>query len=133
MENDVKQEMWATIELMGHAQTAGRISYPSELGGLIRIDVPEGENGNYRSEFYGMSAIYSIKFVSEKIARAFVQPVHGVIAYDTPIVTREQYEAEVKKLEMRNRQLKHQVDELQRRLISIEQLPAEEYSEEIEF
>ena len=34
-----KNEMWAVIELMGHGQTAGIIR-TSDLGGLLRVDVP---------------------------------------------------------------------------------------------
>lgn len=115
-------EMWATVELMGHAQTAGRISRPSEWGGLLRVDVPEGDG--YRTEFYGMTAVYSIKFVSEDIARAYASPVRQIVAYDTPIVTREAHHAAVRELEMRNRRLENQVQVLERRLTSVNALPA---------
>ena len=49
------KEQWATIDLMGHAQTAGRISRPQDWGGLLRVDVPmQGEDGveTYRTEYY---------------------------------------------------------------------------------
>lgn len=61
-----QNEMWATVELMGHAQTAGRISKPSEWGGLLRVDVPDGDS--YRTEFYGMAAIYESATGSERRA-----------------------------------------------------------------
>jgi hypothetical protein len=124
------QEMWATVELMGHAQTAGRISRPSDWGGLLRVDVPTAENGTYRSEFYGMTAIYAIKLVSEEIARAFVQPTRGVIAYDTPIVTREQHENAVRQLDKQNDQLRTKINELERRLTAVKALPAQADEEE---
>lgn len=116
-----ENETWATVELMGHLQTAGRISKPSDWGGLLRVDVPEGDS--YRTEFYGMAAIYSIKLVSEEIARAMTRPTRQVIAYDTPIVTREQHERaldiareRISELDLRNR-------ELERRLTAVNALP----------
>lgn len=114
-----EQEQWATVDLMGHAQTAGRIVMEN---GLLRVDVPDGES--YRTEFYGMAAIYSIKLVSEQIARAYGRTAYDVVAYDTPIVTREQHQAAVSRLEDKNYQLQRQIQELERRLTSINALPA---------
>lgn len=116
------QEMWATVELMGHAQTAGRISRPSDWGGLLRVDVPI-ENGAYRTEFYGLPAIYSIKLVSEEIARAYATPSRVAIAYDTPIVTREQYEADTRRMDIENSDLRRKINELERRLTAVKALP----------
>ena len=124
MNNSEQTDMWATVELMGHAQTAGRISRPSDFGGLLRVDVPI-EDGNFRSEFYGMAAIYAIKIVSEEIARAYVRPVRGVISYDAPIVTREQHESTVRQMEDQNYQLRAKVQELERRLTAVRALPAQ--------
>jgi hypothetical protein len=115
-------DMWATVELMGHAQTAGRISRPADFGGLLRVDVPI-EDGLFRTEFYGMTAIYAIKIVSEEIARAYVRPVRGVISYDAPIVTREQHEQAVRALDDQNYQLREKVRELERRLTAVKALP----------
>lgn len=115
------EEMWATVELMGHAQTAGRVSKPSEWGGLLRVDVPTEEG--YRTEFYGMAAIYAIKFVSEDIARAYAAPVRQIVAYDTPIVTREAHQSVVRSLEMCNSQLSNQINHLERRLTAVNALP----------
>jgi len=125
-ENTEAPEMWATVELMGHAEAAGRISRPSDWGGLLRVDVPLGPDGAYRTEYYGMSAIYSIKIVSEEIARAYARPARGVVAYDTPIVTREQYESAMRQARQENDRLEHQVHELERRLTSVNALPAPE-------
>jgi hypothetical protein len=126
---DEPGDMWATVELMGHAQTAGRISRPADFGGLLRVDVPI-EDGLFRSEFYGMSAIYAIRIVSEEIARAYVRPVRGVISYDAPIVTREQHESAVRQAEMQNYELRERVRELERRLKAIKALPAGELDPE---
>lgn len=122
-------DMWATVELMGHAQTAGRISRPSDWGGLLRVDVPI-ENGDYRTEFYGMPAIYSIKLVSEEIARAYATPARAVIAYDTPIVTREQYEAATRRMDIENSELRRKINELERRLTAVKALPQPDDDEE---
>lgn len=134
-----QNEMWATVELMGHAQTAGRVSPPSEWGGLLRVDVPDGDG--YRTEFYGTQAIYSVKFVSEEIARAFVQPSRSIVAYDTPIVTREQHESVIQQLKAREYKLERTINELERRLTGVNALPPpdeqdvpfEEYYDEFDF
>lgn len=114
-----ENEQWATVELMGHGQTAGRIMMEN---GLLRVDVPCGEN--YRTEFYGMSAVYSIKIVSEEIAHAYVQRRPDIVAYDMPIVTREQHMAVVDQLKDRNNDLAQRINELERRLAAVNALPA---------
>lgn len=116
MENS---EQWATVDLMGHAQTSGRITMEN---GLLRVDVPVGDS--YRTEFYGMAAIYSIKIVSKEIACAYSQASREIVAYDTPIVTREQHEATVRQLQIEQGSLRRQVQELERRLIQVNALPA---------
>lgn len=83
-------ESWAIVELMGHVALAGRITKPGEYGGLWQIDIPEGET--FRTEFFGSQAVYRIRMVSEEIARAYA-PRHEVIAYDAPIITREEHKA----------------------------------------
>lgn len=117
-----EQEMWATVELMGHGQTAGRVSKPTEWGGLIRVDVPI-EDGLYRTEFYGMAAIYAVKFVSEEIARAYAPKERNIVAYDTPIVTREQHESTIQRMESDYRELQTRFRELKRRLVKIDAPP----------
>lgn len=118
MEN--KNEMWAVVELMGHAQTAGIIR-TSDLGGLLRVDVPV-EDG-FRTEYYGNQAIYAIRVVSEEIARAYAVPSREICAYDTPIVPRAMYEEALQKARNENGNLLRQVDVLQRRLTTVNALP----------
>lgn len=122
------EEMWAIVELMGHGQTAGRVEKPTEWGGLMRVDVP-GEDGSFRTEFYGMPAIYSVKFVSEEIARAYAPRKRDITAYDSPIITREQHDSVVRRLEAEQRELNMQVRELERRLTQIKALPETAESE----
>lgn len=113
-------EMWAVVELMGHGRTAG-IMRTSDLGGLLRVDVPI--DGGFRTEYYGEAAIYSIKVVSEEIARAYALPDRNIIAYDEPIVPRQQYEEALKIARRNNDQMQRQIDELQRRLTTVNALP----------
>lgn len=110
---------WATVDLMGHAQTAGRVEM---TGGLLRVDVPDGDG--YRTELYGMAAIYSVKFVSEEIARAYAHRTIDVMAYDAPIVTREQHQAAMYEAEKKNDQLRYRVEVLENRLTAVNALPA---------
>lgn len=122
-----QQEQWATVDLMGHAQTAGRIVMEN---GLLRVDVPNGDT--YRTEFYGMAAIYSIKIVSEQIARAYGHVSHDVVAYDTPIVTRDQHQAVVGRLEQEQYRLREQVRQLEHRLTAVNALAAPREDEDSE-
>jgi len=119
-ENEQQLEMWAVVELMGHGRTAGIIR-TSDLGGLLRVDVPI-EDG-YRTEYFGEAAIYSIKVVSEEIARAYALPDRHIIAYDEPIVPRAQYEEALQIARASNDNLRRQVDVLERRLTAIKALP----------
>lgn len=118
MEN--QNEMWAIIELMGHAQTAGIIR-TSDLGGLLRVDVPMKDG--FRTEYYGNQAIYAIRIVSEEIARAMAMPDRDICSYDVPIVPREQFEEALRKARNQNDALSRQVEILERRLTSVKGLP----------
>lgn len=120
-------EMWAVVELMGHGRTAG-IMRTSDLGGLIRVDVPI-EDG-FRTEYYGDSAIYSIKVVSEEIARAYALPDRHIVAYDEPIVPRQQYEKALQLARNNASQMQQQIDELTRRLTAVHALPEPYTTEE---
>ena len=119
-----ENEQWAVIDLMGHVQTSGRISRPTDWSGLLRVDIPDGPDGGYRTEFYGMAAVYSIKLVSKEIAIAFAKREYDSVAYDAPIVTREQYEEAITRMERANNQQLRTIAELERRLTAIRALPA---------
>lgn len=125
-----QEEMWAVVELMGHGQTAGRIEKPTEWGGLMRVDVPD-EDGSFRTELYGIGSIYSVKFVSEEIARAYAPKKREITTYDAPIVTREQYNTAVRKLNHERDNLLMQIHELRNRLTKISSLPASTDEDEI--
>ena len=114
-------EMWAIVELMGHGLTAGIIR-TSDLGGLLRVDVPVEET--YRTEYYGEAAIYSIKVVSEEIARAYARPEREIAMYDEPIVPRHQYEDALRKSRQEIDGLRHHVQVLEDRLTVVHSLPS---------
>ena len=116
-----QNEMWAIVELMGHAQTAGIIR-TSDLGGLLRVDVPVGDEG-FRTEYYGEQAIYAIRVVSEEIARAHAMPERDIMAFDTPIVPRAKYEEMLHKSRRANDALQHQNEVLRDRLTKVTSLP----------
>lgn len=114
---DENNQQWAIVEIMGHVQTAGRISRPGDWGVLLRVDVPDGET--FRTEYYGMATIYSVKLVSEEIARAYANRVPDSIDYDAPIVTRAQHQAA---MERASEQLRH-FSILERTLTAVNALP----------
>lgn len=118
-----QNEMWAVIELMGHGQTAGIIR-TSDLGGLLRVDVPVDEG--FRTEYYGSAAIYSVKIVSEEIARAYAMPDREINVYDAPIVPRAQFEEALRKVRKEVEGLRHQNSVLENRLTMVNSLPAPE-------
>lgn len=121
MNESNQAEMWAVVELMGHGRTAGIIR-TSDLGGLLRVDVPV-EDG-FRTEYYGEAAIYSIKVVSQEIARAYALPQRDIVAFDEPIVPRAQYEEALQLARRTNGAMQRQIEELQRRLTAINALPS---------
>jgi hypothetical protein len=118
-----KTETWAIIELMGHGQTAGIIK-TSDLGGLLRVDVPM-DNG-FRTEYYGEQAIYAVRIVSEEIARAYAIPEREICSYNVPIVPRAEFEEALSKARRMNEQQAHQIEVLQKRLTQVTSLPEPE-------
>lgn len=71
-EQTEKFDQWCILDLFGHQRTAGHVT-EATIGGcaFIRIDVPEGDG--YRTEYYGNGAVYSMRPVSEEIAREVVK------------------------------------------------------------
>jgi hypothetical protein len=96
-------DSWAIVELMGHVALSGHVTKPGEYGGLWQIDVPDGET--FRTEFFGSQSVYRIRMVSEEIARGYARPSRDIIAYDAPIITREEHEAVVERLRERLREV----------------------------
>jgi len=64
-------ELWGIVEVMGHAQYAGRVSEYSELGvPLVRVEVPEIDDQSAFEKLLGASAIFRITPCTEEAARA---------------------------------------------------------------
>lgn len=125
-----KNDMWAIVELMGHGLTAGIIR-KSDLGGLLRVDVPI--NDGFRTEYYGEQAIYSIKVVSEEIARAYAVSEREINVYDTPIIPRAQFEEALHKVRKEVEKVRHENEILQRRLTQVNSLPKPKETDPSEF
>jgi hypothetical protein len=70
-----KFEHWGIVELMGHQRAAGRLTEESVAGSnLLRVDIPTdtpsvGCAGNFRTAYYGSSAIYALHITTEEVAR----------------------------------------------------------------
>jgi hypothetical protein len=61
---------WCVLELMGHRRLGGYVSEASVGGaGLIRIDIPGGEEVPGCTQFYSPAALYCITPTTETIAR----------------------------------------------------------------
>jgi hypothetical protein len=64
-----KFEHWGIVELMGHQRASGRLT-EEVIGGanLLRVDVPTDAH-NFRTVYYGASAIYALHITDEEAAR----------------------------------------------------------------
>lgn len=80
---------WAILELMGHRVRPGYVEEVKIAGGkMLRVDI-HGADGVVATEFYGVASVYSLRPVSEEIARAKgasidVRPVRPVEYRDRP-------------------------------------------------
>jgi hypothetical protein len=73
----------------------------------------------FRTEFFGTQAVYRIRIVSEAIARAYARPGHEIIAYDAPIITREEHEAAMDRAREINATLRERLNEAERKLLAL--------------
>lgn len=112
-----ENDSWAIVELMGHVAMAGRVTKPGEFGGLWQIDIPDADK--YRTEFFGSGSVYRIRMVSEEIARAYARPNHEIIAYDAPIITREEHEAALEQARTVNNDLRVRLQEAETKLFAL--------------
>lgn len=114
-------ENWAILEVMGHERTAGLIK-TSDIGGLVRIEVPIGDG--FRTEYYGEKAIYAIRIVSEEIARAYAPNDREVSTYDAPIIPRSQFHEAMQRANNLNDDLRNEVEVLKQRLVTVNSIPS---------
>ncbi len=120
--------VWALVALMGHIELAGRLSKPTDWGGLFQLDVPEGDT--FQTELFSPQAVFDIKIVSEEIARAYARRSRVISAYDAPIITREQHEAVTRQARLEYDRVSERVRELERRLTAVNALPAPKSDED---
>lgn len=70
-----KFEAWGFVELMGHNKIGGKLSEQTIAGkNLLRVDVPL-EDGTFRTQFYGASAIFALHPTDEATARKLVERI----------------------------------------------------------
>lgn len=124
--SNTPNEQWAVVEIMGHDQTAGRITMEN---GMLRVDVPEGDS--FRTEYLGLAALFRVRLVSEEIARACSPVTIDARPYDAPIVTREQYQDDMRRAEREVSRLREHVRTLEHRLTAVSALP--EHTEEAKY
>lgn len=80
-------DTWAIVELFGHVKMAGKVSEQVVAGAtMLRLDVPQTDEGPGFTRFYGAGAVYSITPTEESIAlqavavlRARPVTVYGVV------------------------------------------------------
>jgi len=66
-----KNELWAVVEVMGHARYAGMISEHTELGvPLVRVDVPAVGGRPAYTKLLGASSIFRITPCTREAAEA---------------------------------------------------------------
>ena len=71
---DEKIEFWGLVELFGHQKIAGKVSEET-IGGcsFIRVDVPEVDDQQAVTKYYGNGAIYSMTPTSEELVKVLVR------------------------------------------------------------
>jgi hypothetical protein len=64
-----KFDQWGILELFGRQRTAGRLTEEMIAGSnLLRVDIPINAH-DFRTAYYGSSAIYALHVTSEETAR----------------------------------------------------------------
>jgi len=78
MEDQVKFETWALVELFGHNQLAGKVSEQTIAGqSFIRIDVPPIKDVPAFTKYHLPNAIYGITPVDEDYATRMAQRIQA--------------------------------------------------------
>lgn len=88
---DQPDELWAIVELFGHARIAGRISEHSLGGTFVRVDVPALSGRPAFTKLYGPNAVYAMTFVDRDVALAAAEKLRivPVTPYDVGALTTE--------------------------------------------
>lgn len=73
-----KFEIYALIELMGHARIAGKVTEQVIAGqGFIRVDVPETKTNPPFTRFISPSAVYAINPVTPEVMQQFAHNINA--------------------------------------------------------
>jgi hypothetical protein len=79
MEESVKFETWAVVELFGHNQLAGKVSEQTIAGqSFIRIDVPKTRKTPSFTKYHLPTAIYGMTPVDEDYATRMAERIDAV-------------------------------------------------------
>lgn len=66
-------EQWALVEIFGHRSHMGRLVEVERFGAkLMRVDVPTADPNVFETHYYGGSAIFSIRPMTEEAVRKSV-------------------------------------------------------------
>ena len=78
MEENVKFETWALVELFGHSQLAGKVSEQTIAGqSFLRIDIPATKKVPAFTKYHLPNAIYGITPVNEDYAARMAERIEA--------------------------------------------------------
>ena len=78
MEEQIKFETWAIVELFGHNQLAGKVSEETIAGqSFVRIDVPKTSKTPCFTKYHLPTAIYGLTPVEEDYARRMAESINA--------------------------------------------------------
>ena len=79
MEEQVKFETWAIVELFGHNQLAGKVSEQTIAGqSFVRIDVPKTSKTPCFTKYHLPTAVYGLTPVDEDYAKRMAERIDAV-------------------------------------------------------
>lgn len=74
-------EGWVLLELFGHRKLAGYLTEVEVAGaGMLRLDIPDTNEGIYATQYYNPSAVYGMTPTTEETARRL-----GAVKFAPPV------------------------------------------------
>lgn len=94
MSKQDNSNQWAIVEIFGHKTVAGKVTKDTSLFPMLRIDVPATTIYPSYTIEHGPSAVFSILYVSEDIARSTAEAlkIDPITVYNPELITREQFD-----------------------------------------
>lgn len=69
MDDQVKFDSWAIVDVMGHNRFVGRVTEQVVAGqGFVRVDIPKTDAAEAWTKLIGTASIYAITPISEELA-----------------------------------------------------------------